>query len=41
LSEFLEFILNKVNENCMKEIIYVVNKIWEEYVPFQDMNYSK
>jgi hypothetical protein len=41
LNEFLEYVISRVNEESIKEIIYFINEVWEEYIEIQDMGYSQ
>ena len=41
MSEFLEYVLKKVNDESIKEILYLTNLIWEEYILVQDMGFSE
>lgn len=41
MSEFLEYVVTKINEDSVKEVLYLANSVWEEFIPVQDMGYSE
>ncbi len=41
MSEFLDYVLAKISLYSVKEVLYLANLVWEEFVPVQDLAYSE